>query len=528
MTDPAHHGKAAIRPLLAVLLVLCAWAGVVAARLVAPSDLATRDQERVAAYVFDITENGHWLAQDDTEGNFASKPPLFNWLAAVAVLALDSTERLALSFPSWIATALTALLVLAFGARHFGRRAGLWAALLYFCSQLGLRQVLLLRTDALFQHLIFVGLLCGFEAVERRRTWVPFWLAGLGSTMTKGPLGLLLAAPLFRVFDRAPRASHRSRAREHAIGIAIFLALGLAWMLAANAASHGRAFHKLVADELVGHAIGTKDDFGLPFQRWNRPFAWFLTRLAPMSLFAIVGIWRGFRRPATDIGVRRFESLLRWQVLVGLIVFAAASENRFEHLMSIIPASALLAGRECARVLPHLRIGAASAATLVLILGSNVYLSWFDAKTTDVAYGENLRAFAAELAPHFHGSERLNRFDAPRALFVDLGRFEVALDAKAIAERIAQDRPTWIAVSDDAAFRAALATRDVTALHPLVAREPGRGETITVWSNRPTLPAATDSPPTAWLRILLFGSIVAGVLAIAARTASRTIAAAAD
>ena len=500
-----------------VMLVLAAWALVVTARLLAPSDMSTRDQERVAAYVLDITENGHWLAQEDTEGNFASKPPLFNWLSAAASLAHGGAYRIATSFPSWLATGMTALLILGFAARHFGRSAALWAAILYFASQLGLRQVLLLRTDALFQACVFAGLLFGFEAVERRRSWVPFWLAGAATTMTKGPLGIVLAAPWFVLIGReATVEGSRRRWREHLIGVGALLLIGGAWLLAANLATDGRAYDKLIADELVGHALGTKDDFGSPGSRFTRPTAWFLTRLAPMSLLAVIGFWRVFRRAAPARSERRLELGLTIHVLIGIAIFSMASENRFVHLLPLIPAAAILAGREAARLFTRFP---PLAAVLLLGVGANLYLSVYDRGTTEVAHSDAIHTVAADLQPHFDSVTRLRQWDAPRGLFAHLGRFEQPLSIETLRDA---SSPIWIAVLDEAAFRTALDSAG-RSLAPILERDLGRGETLRIWSDREALPPLLPERAFPWLSAGAFWAVILLLFTLAGRRVTRVL-----
>lgn len=510
---------AAPRPWIALAFALGAWLLVVAARATAPDDLLTRDQERVAAYVLDVVENGRWLAQDDAEGNFASKPPLFNWLAVLGVLALGDTGRIAMAFPSWFATLLTTLLVLATAARSFGRNAGIWAALFYFASMLGLRQVLILRTDGLFQLFVFAATLFAFDAFERRRTWLPFWIAATLATMTKGPLVLVLGTLGLLAFVR--ERPFRLRWREHAIGVAILVSVCGAWFVAANIATDGRAWQKLIVDELVGHTLGTRENASPPGLHPYRAPAWFLSRLFPMSLFAIVAFVRVLRRRATAEATAeapsRFERLFTVQCLASLAMFAFASEHRFEQLMPLVPGAAILAGHEVAlRWRASADPRAHLAALGALAACAFGYLHLWDANTPAMVQSRHVAELAEELRPHFRGEERLLRLDAPRGLFSQLGCFEAPIGADALRERLADpSQATWLAVVDETGVAA--------PLRPLLRRPFGADASITVMSNRDALPVAQSRPPRPWPGLACFGLGLAASAAFAMRKTLATL-----
>ena len=393
--------------LAACVLVIVAHAALVGIRVTAPTDLLTRDQERVATYVLDITQNGSWVVQHDVWGAVASKPPVFNWLAATAVLAYGDAVRIAISWPSWMATLITTLLVFGVARRAGGGAAsvGAWAGLLYLFSQLGLRQVLLVRTDSVFQLCTFLGALAAWTAWTSggRRGWTWFWAALVVGTMTKAPhVALFASGGLLAVLWQGPGARTGLRSggwKPHLLG-ASWLAAGIVWFVAAIATGGQPVVDKLLGDELAGHVVG---DHGQPlgFGLLLVP-AWFLTRLAPMSLLFVVAAWRIVRgRPGlADASSERYWLL---QVLVLVVLVGLGSKARFVHLLPAMPAAAILAGLELHRLagrgVPRRVATVVGAAVFAVVgaLGSFLYLHVLDAKSPPLAAGEGLHAFASEV-----------------------------------------------------------------------------------------------------------------------------------
>jgi 4-amino-4-deoxy-L-arabinose transferase-like glycosyltransferase len=401
---PSGSGRRVLAAALAIALV--AWAGLVLVRWSAPSDLLTRDQERVGTYILDVTDNGAWLVQRDMWGEVASKPPLFNWLAAVATEAAGRISRASASWPSWFVTLVTTLLVFGLARRAYGIAAGVWAVMLYLFSQLGLRQVLLIRTDALFQAFVFLGALAAWRAWRSRgRGWMFVWTALVLASMTKAPHAIAFASfGLVAVWWRSgipveARVPLRPGAwREHAIGLGVLL-IAVCWLVAALTFGGDAVREKWFEDELVGHLV---DDHG---QRFGEGFAfsiaWFLTRAAPAGVLASLAVWRMLRRGAAsrDPELVAFERFWACQMLGVVLLIGFGSKVRFVHLLPALPAAAMLGAGELSRLLtrvsPVRQLRAAAIGVVVLLAGSAAYLHVADpAENPDIALGIELERFA--------------------------------------------------------------------------------------------------------------------------------------
>jgi len=380
-----------------VVLIVLAWAALWSVRLAAPPNFVDADhQERQAAYILDVLVNGHWIHQESQIGELAGKPPLYTWLAAVAAQATGGRlTPFTLYLPGALATLGVALMLWSWGRRYFGVWPGLLAALAFLFSPAGIRMVNLARTDGLFTCTVLAVMLLGFSAWQRGRGWVWFWLAAAAATLTKGPLGLLLGSLGFLALfwkdstppSPAPDLPARTSGitRGHLVGVTLFLLLCGGWFLLAWHA-WGRPFiDRVIFGELLEHAVGSeaggatllkaKPSLAGLVGYYCQPAAYLFARFLPWSLVGLAGVIRVFRKPAADPAARRFERFLVCTLLAGLVIFTLASHRRPDLLFPLMPALALLAGRELAiwwrpenRRHALLMPAAAGAAILVLVL----------------------------------------------------------------------------------------------------------------------------------------------------------------
>jgi 4-amino-4-deoxy-L-arabinose transferase-like glycosyltransferase len=320
-----------------------------AIRITAPSDLLDYAQEWPTSYVLDVIHNGHWLVQTDVRGEVTSKPPLYTWLAAGLSRLAKDVNRLTLTLPAFFATWATALIILLAGRKFFGARAGFLAALVFLLSPTAAKQVALVRTDGLFSFTVGATALLVFRAWRRGGGWTWCWLAAAVATLTKGPLGVLLAGlGLLAVIWERRTGNAAPLQGSHWLGVILWLALAGGWFAWAYG-ELGRALSdRMLVRELAGRAIskGPGSSMGAGFYL---PTLYFLSRFAPWSLLALVGFWRVLKRPAADATERRFERFLFCWFVGGLLIFSVAAHQRPDLIFPLVPPAALLAGHELAR-----------------------------------------------------------------------------------------------------------------------------------------------------------------------------------
>ncbi len=465
-------------------------AALFALRLTVPMDLLAYAQDMPAMYVLDAVVNGHWLCQRDALGAVTSKPPLYTWLAGLASLPAGRVTWFTLCLPSGLATLGTAWVILAAGRKWWNRRAGVWAALVYLISPMAGKQIALVRTDPLFTFTVTLTAVAAFAAWERgceaaraQSGWTWFWLAAAAATLTKGPLGLLLgAAGLAAVWwENRSGVSAPLRGRSLA-GVALYGALTLGWFTLALATEGRDVLDKMILRELLGHAAGAGSD-ETPLANAYKPPLYLLGRFAPWSVLTCVGLWRLARRPAgTDIE-RRFERFLCCWLGLGLVAFSIGAHVRADLEMPLVPAAALLAGRELGRWTSRLGRSVSVAAAVVSAAVGLVTLpaSWVHSREpATVEQTRGMKELAEQLSRQVGAQFPFTYVDRTFALQFFLGTMR---------ERVPPERAARLLTEPTPVFVVARRSDRLPAAHVYeLARWPAQGEAfVTVLSNHPRL-----------------------------------------
>jgi 4-amino-4-deoxy-L-arabinose transferase-like glycosyltransferase len=347
-------------------LALLAFLGAIlfAIRLTGAPNLL-ENEYRVGACVLDALQHGNWLCPHDVLGN-TDKPPMLTWLAALASWPGGRVTRFTLYLPTAVATVAIAWLVAVAAGRHFGRRAGFFGGLAYLLSHVGAWQIATARWDGLFSLTVTVAALAAFRAWMRGGGWTVFWLAAAASTLTKGPLGVLLAAfGLGAVVWERRTGRSKPLQGSHAIGIALFLVLTVGWFLLAYRQVGPHLVQNMVWGEFVGHMVQHR--VGSRFSKALGDLVW---NFAPWSLFTIIASCRAIVKPASNDEERRFERFLICWLLGGWLLFCLSPHSHARLIAPVIPPAAMLAGRELDRLAAALsaRTRAVVTATVIAVM----------------------------------------------------------------------------------------------------------------------------------------------------------------
>jgi 4-amino-4-deoxy-L-arabinose transferase-like glycosyltransferase len=351
-------------------LLSCVGVALFAIRLTGAPNLLD-NEFRVGACALDVLQHGNWLCPHDVRGN-TDKPPMLTWLTALASWPLGRVTRFTLYLPTAAATLLTAWIVAFAGGRRFGGRAGIFGGLAFLLSHVAATQMATARWDGLFALTVTVAALAAFRAWMLGGGWTLFWLAAAIATLTKGPLGVLLAGlGLGAVVWERLTGRRKPLEGSHATGIGLFLLITVGWFLLAYRQVGPHLVQNMFVDEFVGHMVQHR-----LAHRFVKPLGDFTWNFAPWSLFAIAGLVRVIVQPSPDDEVRRFERFLACWAALGVLLFCLSPHNQARLLAPMIPPAALLAGRELdrlGRALSTRGVAAVTAATIVVMFGFFVW-----------------------------------------------------------------------------------------------------------------------------------------------------------
>lgn len=402
---------------------------------------------RLGATVLNVLLDGNWICPHDSVGN-TDKPPLLTWLSALISLPFGLVNRFTMYLPTAIATLALSWITFTYGRRYFGWRAGFLGGLAYLLSHAGAQQIATARWDGLFALTVVVAALAAFQAWMRGTGWLWFWLGAAAATLTKGPLGVLLAglglgASMWERRSGTPKAIRGSQLG----GIVVFFMITCGWFLLAYRQVGWHLVDNMIGQELVGHVV----EHG-PGRKVLKPVGDFLVNFGPWSLFTCLAVYRIVRTSTPDDTVRRFERFLVCWCVGGLLVFSISPHNPARLLWPVMPPAAMLAGRELGRLSArmeafNLGLGCAGAIGLAgafFCLQSHL----LDAKNAEVQQTLAIQRLAGILPERIGEGASLEYVDTPYALQLSLNTLRPAISFPEAAARLSGEPPTVVAVVD--------------------------------------------------------------------------------
>jgi hypothetical protein len=203
---------------------------------------------------------------------------------------------------------------------------------------------------------------------------------------------------------------------------------------------------------------------------------------------------------------RRFERFLFCWFLFGLILFSLASHQRGDLLWPIMPAGALLAGRELDRLSRRAaRIFDVAIATVVVVMMGGFVYYYFGphARSSIVRQTVWLKDVVASLE-RYGGSEfPLTHLDSPMGLQIYLNTWRPRVTAERAAALLRGPDPAFIAVNDFKKLEGVRKPEDPpiytvvpspdSKSHPLLRQERYGGQAVRIVSNRQELELTNSS-----------------------------------
>jgi 4-amino-4-deoxy-L-arabinose transferase-like glycosyltransferase len=332
--------------------------------------IATSDEARFALLARDVLERGVWFDLQVRGKPYRNKPPLYPWsIAALSRLQGRVTEVTARA-PVALAAIGTVLFTFLLGDRLFGRRAGLWAALILTTSFGFFAHSQIVLPDMLVLGFATVAGYAFWRAVAEplgRGALVAFYAALALGVFAKGPVGLLplLVAGIWLWTEYGPRTV--TARLWSPVGVSVFALITLVWL---------GPFLALGSRSFVGTVL------------WQDWLEWYLglptaKTLTNAAVDAIVGFlpWTVVAPLALVTARARMSAAVRFALLwflVPLLVILLAENQRTRYLLLIYPGLALLTAwwadahgtiRTIAgRVLGWVSLGVAAGAIVALVV----------------------------------------------------------------------------------------------------------------------------------------------------------------
>ncbi len=304
-------------------------------RISAPNDLFEGDQNKQVGYIMDVLRHGHWSTQFEVNGYIATKPPLYNWIAAGFCRLAGSTDPWVLKLPSILAAA--ALLVCLYRlTQHFlGQTAAFFAALTFIACHHFSKLMWFARTDMLMTATLYAAILV-FVAVKQ--SWWKSTLVGLilaASALTKGPVGPCLFGVFLLMWCWTEGIRPQRKTLMQALpGLLVFTVIVSTWLIAVSRIPdfHESVIQNELSRRLPGSTVKTK-----PFYYY---VSHLLTRVAPWSAVGLLGAILAFRHRQQW---KRVRLLVCWAAAYFLF-FSAIPSKRHDLLLPVYPVVFMLAG----------------------------------------------------------------------------------------------------------------------------------------------------------------------------------------
>ena len=356
--------------------------------------LIDRAEPRFAEAAREMRERGDYVVPYFNNESRLDKPPLIYWLQ-VGSYHLFGENDFAARLPSMIATALTAVLLFAWGRRLGDERVGWWAAIIFsLCLQVFLHGKAALP-DMWLVFFVTAGHWAAFElladslgansspaAAGYQKYWRPVFYLALGlAFLAKGPIGWipLLTVASTKLFLREP-LNPRFR---FVGGIVLTFAIILAWGIPALLRTHGEFFRVGIGHHVFDRSVSTI----VKGQEANSLTIYLVTLpLYCVGVFASFFPW-SIKLPALIRRLWRGRDRIDSFLIVGIVpiflILTVVYTKFFHYTLPVFPLLSLLLARHLSELPGGARFAPrAAVAALAIFLCSALFLYPFFARTT--------------------------------------------------------------------------------------------------------------------------------------------------
>jgi 4-amino-4-deoxy-L-arabinose transferase-like glycosyltransferase len=366
--------------------------------------LIDRDEPRFAEASREMIERGNYIVPYFNNQLRLDKPPLTYW-AQVASYRIFGQTDFAARFPSAIAGALTAVVILVWGRRIGGEKTGWWAAIIFTLSLQTFVHAKAAVADMWLVLFVTIGHWAGYELITgssvrtarpavtlyHRPWWWIFYLSLALGFLAKGPIAWtsLLTAGVVSIYARDWQLFRRF---NFVGGIFLTLVVVALWGIPALIQTHGEFFFVGIGRHVVsrsftpleGHGAGS---FGMYVLLLPFYFVTVFISFFPWSIrlpWLIGKLWRREQAGVSDSGYSRVpvDTYLLAGTAVIFVIFTLVSTKLPHYTLPAFPLLALLLARHWdqgtadeSRHSPFARVAIATACawiTLALVVPPTV------------------------------------------------------------------------------------------------------------------------------------------------------------
>ena len=285
--------------------------------------------------------SGDWITPQYNGKNFYDKPPLYNWLAALAFMVMGFNE-LAARLPAALLGLGCVLITYWLARKMFAPVAAFLSALVLATS---VEFIVLSRAVvhdislAFFVTLALTLFFVGFKNERRRKPAFLFGYATLGlAVLAKGPVGVALPVMIIGLFLIYKRQLRFLKDMQIGWGLLIFLAVAAPWYVLISLKNPDYLEYFLLKQN-IGSFLSQQS-------RHPRPFYYYIPVLMgglfPWSFFLPLALFRAIRAKAVLHGDGVIFALIWFGVI--FIFFSMANSKLVTYILPLFPAAALLVG----------------------------------------------------------------------------------------------------------------------------------------------------------------------------------------
>ncbi|MBT0654668.1 glycosyltransferase family 39 protein [Geomobilimonas luticola] len=389
ITDFLTAKESSARKDLGALLVIF---GVAFFQFLGHLPLFEPDEARYAEIPREMLERGDFITPMLNYVKYFEKPPLLYWLNALS-LSLFGENEFAARFACALAGLLTVLLTYHVGRTLFGRREGLFAALILGTSTGFLIQARINLTDMLVTFCMTACLGCFAIAVrdnEPRRglyCHLGYLFAAL-AVLAKGLIGIVFPGAIIFLYLLLGKRWQLLKEMRLVTGTLLFLLVSAPWFILVSQRNPEFARFFFIHEHFQRFTSKVHGRYQPP---------WFfipvlLGTMLPWSFFIPTGL-RGVWRERLSVTGRHALYLAIWAIFI-FVFFSKSDSKLVPYILPVFPPLALLMGREFVRQLDgpdrFMRIQGYVLAAILIILGVGVCIYPYFPKAKDLSPLEGL------------------------------------------------------------------------------------------------------------------------------------------